>query len=83
MLHHEEMHADYYNELIFDPKPWVDGLPDSIAAFFVLPSSSRDDLQRTIRAHAAFKSEYGVNNVPLLTYQRYNMGGPFILRAPT
>ena len=67
------------NELIFDLRPWIGGLPGSIEAFFLRPSSSPEDVASTTRAHAAFKREYGIK-VPMLSYDPSDRQHPFKLR---
>ena len=81
MLHNMEMRPDLYNELIFDPEPWVKGLPASIDAFFVPSLSEWAGVEQATRAHKLFQQQYQVNNVPLLTYSRWDPEGPFLVRA--
>mmetsp|Transcript_27120 Transcript_27120/g.62216 ORF Transcript_27120/g.62216 Transcript_27120/m.62216 type:complete len:607 (+) Transcript_27120:74-1894(+) len=68
MLHHEETHPNKYNELIFDPDPWVAGLPDSIYAFFVPVRSMPGDVEKVKHAHALFVEQYKATNTPLLIF---------------
>ena len=67
------------NELIFDPTPWIDGLPGSIEAFFLPPWSSPADVASTVRAHATFMRDYA-SDVPLLNYDPSDRHEPFKLR---
>ena len=81
MRHNEQKHARLYNELIFDPAPWVSGLPGSIEAFFLPPWSSPADVASTFRAHAAFRRIYGIKvGVPMLNYDPSSLQHPFKLR---
>lgn len=66
---HTRRQSDLYMELIFDPTPWVVGLPHSIEAFFTLPFSSESDRRNVRDAHLAFTKQYGrAAAAPLLVY---------------
>ena len=59
-----------HNEVVFDPAPWVSGLPGTIEAFFALPGSTPEDVAKVRRAHAAFVREHAggaaAGSTPLL-----------------
>ena len=60
-----------YNELVLDTRPWVQQLPQTIEAMFVLPFSKPADIDYVRTVHANLLGHYKLSadeGPPIVTY---------------
>ena len=69
-----------YNEIIVDSPTWVQGLPGSVEAIFVLEGQRQDGVRDI---HRRFLEAYGMNwdEFPLLMLRPGNWEKPFVALA--
>jgi len=73
-----------YNELVYSSSKWNDHLPNTIEAFFVIPSAGDwNAIFATQKRHRSFLYTYSVHSsqVPLIAFDPSNFDAPFKLYA--
>jgi len=70
LSHLDQEWLQSYNEVILDASAWLEHLPGTIEAVFLLEGSSHEDQRRAVDAHALFLKDYALTDadVPLLLY---------------